>query len=326
MKIKSILSTTHVDLSGDRMTREALEGMVQQIKGERKILFTAEHDRTLPPLGTALDAWIEPTDDGEFALVAVQEVFEDYAVAQFPNGTVLIKQESEEDHRPFVLQEIPADAVIVASDPANFGSPKEFNRFFEEIRGDSEVEFIRQPIMRKSWLPDPELVIRIGEVALGLQVTRKVLEKAQDNLVAEIADDLSKLYRLPKSAIVAIVKHARPKNRPITYVFEMDPKPFIELVAISADADFVLTALAKHNIQQILATATEYRDRLGAERVQFLLNDRGEWEFNYLLTHNGAVIGTQKSFSRRERRLELMHEQAMGKADDATNPDVDPME
>jgi hypothetical protein len=38
----------------------------------------------------------------------------------------------------------------------------------------------------------------------------------------------------------------------------------------------------------------------------FLLDAGGEWRFNYLLTSDGAVIGSPESFARRKaRRLEL---------------------
>ena len=59
------------------------------------------------------------------------------------------------------------------------------------------------------------------------------------------------------------------------------------------------------SLEKPLKTAQECKDKLGAERVQFLLNKSGEWEFNYLLTDKGQVIGTIESFSRQAHQFEL---------------------
>jgi hypothetical protein len=47
------------------------------------------------------------------------------------------------------------------------------------------------------------------------------------------------------------------------------------------------------NLEKPLKVAEEYRARLGATRVQFLLDKKGEWKLNYALTDKGQVNRNQ---------------------------------
>ena len=86
----------------------------------------------------------------------------------------------------------------------------------------------------------------------------------------------------------------------------MPGKPFIEFVARSNDSNAVLSALIEEKLVTTLSRAEQLNALFHSEKIQFLLDEKGEWEFNYLLTETGAVIGTEKSFSRRNRRVQLM--------------------
>jgi hypothetical protein len=41
-------------------------------------------------------------------------------------------------------------------------------------------------------------------------------------------------------------------------------------------------------------------------KIQFLLNEKGKWKFNYLISDRGEAIGTKISFQRRDRKFQLM--------------------
>lgn len=74
MKIQiGIISSTHIDRDGQRMAKEALEGMVQQIK-EKYIPLDIEHRGTY--IGVVLSAKIRKFEDGEYALLGIMGVFE----------------------------------------------------------------------------------------------------------------------------------------------------------------------------------------------------------------------------------------------------------
>jgi hypothetical protein len=40
------------------------------------------------------------------------------------------------------------------------------------------------------------------------------------------------------------------------------------------------------------------------EKMQFIYSEEQKWEFNYLLTGNGEVIGTPKSYNNRTKFIE----------------------
>ena len=80
----------------------------------------------------------------------------------------------------------------------------------------------------------------------------------------------------------------------------------MELVAKLTKPGPLITALTLDNLLLANKRAVALKDLLGAKMVQFILINSGEWEFNYLTTHDGAVIGSPASYSRRTERLELM--------------------
>jgi len=74
-RYKCRLTTTHIDLDGDRMMLSALEGMVAQIN-TRYIPMGIEHDPRIPPMGRLISAEVVALDDGEFAVDGVVEMYE----------------------------------------------------------------------------------------------------------------------------------------------------------------------------------------------------------------------------------------------------------
>ena len=64
--IVGIGATTHVVEQGaDRVqvSKQALEGLCEQIKGDQAFPLRLDHDPSLMPLGKIVDAWIEPYGD-----------------------------------------------------------------------------------------------------------------------------------------------------------------------------------------------------------------------------------------------------------------------
>jgi len=72
-------------------------------------------------------------------------------------------------------------------------------------------------------------------------------------------------------------------------------------------------------LKEALSNAGHLQETFGAARIQYLLNNNGEWEFNYLLTANGAVIGTEKSFDRRTKRIELLNKSIVANPEQVTD-------
>ncbi|MGB8509564.1 MAG: TIR domain-containing protein [Pyrinomonadaceae bacterium] len=310
MKEKVVLATTHIDRHFMKITKEALEDAAEELNAGRRLPATIEHDLTLPPFGKTLKAWVEPREDGEHQLIVEREIFDDLLWAELDDGVKLFKQESKTDKYPFVdrYSEMTED-VFLAYDWVNFDSKEDIKSFINDVKDQSQVEFKTDIFGRKSLIPDPEFIIGIAKVIGAYLITKNVLSKVGDKVLELAAEDIAKFYTFSKAVIGSAMRYARPKGRPITYVFVARGNPTLEFIARSSNADLVISAISLEKLEAALSEANFYYSALGAVKIQYLLSSEGKWEFNYLLTGTGAVIGTEKSLSRRAERFELLIQQ-----------------
>jgi hypothetical protein len=308
MEIKSVVATTHVDKHNTRITKEALEGMAQDLKHSGKVpSLTIEHDSILPPIGKVVDGWVEKRDDGEFQFITISEVFENKTEIRLPDDSIAYLEASETDVRPFSLRET-EDTLHepkIYVDLANFSSEKEYEKFNNEIK---EVgEFKAEIIGRKSFIPDPEIIITILQYAMGSALGIKVIEKLSDKATEAVTEDVAnKAYGVIKKAVKSIANYAIPKNRPITYIFLIPGEINIELAVRTNDPNIAIHAISQDEINGVLEKVESYLDILDISKVQFLYDTKEEWQFNFLLTNKGEVIGSPMSHKRRAKKIELL--------------------
>lgn len=74
--LRQVFATSHVDLHGDKITRGALEGIVEQMRSQY-IPFGYDHDPRLPPVGRVVDAALVPLEDGEWGVEGAVQLFDD---------------------------------------------------------------------------------------------------------------------------------------------------------------------------------------------------------------------------------------------------------
>lgn len=74
-RYRAIMSTTHVDLHGERMSLEALNSFVQSVR-EKYLPININHDDRCPPVGRVVGAEIVKLPDGEYAVQGIMEAFE----------------------------------------------------------------------------------------------------------------------------------------------------------------------------------------------------------------------------------------------------------
>jgi len=309
-RISSIIATTHIDAHNQRFAKEALEQMAIDVNTGNKPPLTLMHDVTIPPLGKMLSAVVERREDGEYQLVVESEIFEHITWTEI-NGTKLAKGESIANRKPFVdkYKETSSEQFTVAVDVMNFESYERLQSFMDELKEESPVDFVESNFGRKSAIPDPEIIIGLAKTIVAFLLGKKLIDKIAENVVDEISsnigDDIAEFYTLTKTAIVSFVRSARPKNRPITYIFVLKGQPNIEFVARTTDSNLVLSAIHLEKMQGALEQARPTIEMLDAMTAQFLLNDAGEWEFNYMLTKTGGVIGTEQSYKKRDEVFEI---------------------
>ncbi|WP_107668896.1 hypothetical protein [Cyanothece sp. BG0011] len=310
MKQFAVIATTHpVTQSGITtvLSRESLEKAAKSINDGHRPLLGVEHDRTIPPLGKILEAWVENRIDGQYQLVVMQEIFEETSQVTLVNGMQLLRKESETDRYPFANPYKNSESHFTLSyDLANFESLESAKNFINDIKNSSGVDFTDKLFSRRSAIPEPEFIINVIQTIGIFLISHKVIDKAGDKIIDSIMDDVPKFYALVKALVASGIKYAHPKNRPITYVFIVSDNPLIEFIVTSADSNTVMSAISIDKLKQAISKNMDIYQNLGAEKIQYLLNKQGEWEFNYLLTSTGQIIGTHQAYSKQARKMNYL--------------------
>ena len=74
-RFEAILSTTQVDLHGERMTKGALESAAAVLRSHY-VQMGVEHDPRHPPIGRFTEAWVEELPEGYAVLKGAGDLFE----------------------------------------------------------------------------------------------------------------------------------------------------------------------------------------------------------------------------------------------------------
>ena len=294
------LSSTHIDLHGMRMSKEALEDAAKIVNSDRNPRIGLEHDMSFPPLGRITDAEVLKGEDGEYYLVGYREYFDERKQTTLKDGSLLYIEYFKNGGKPFTEAKPDiVDKIQINADPSNFENREEMEALVEDIEKASGIEFSKQHLLRKSHIPDPEMVIKItGILAAGIGIiASKVTEKTGE----AIGDDVAKFYKLVRASVIGMVQRAIPKLRPITFIFEIhEENVIVELLIKSNNPDFVVGAFAENKVKTIKQKVETSKDIFGAEKIQFMFSEKDEWELTYMLTDKGETIGTKKSFDRRD--------------------------
>lgn len=308
MLTKDVLATTHIAPDGLKLARSLLDDFaLEMTSGSWAHPIDVEHDPSVPPIGKTLRCHVEPLEDGEYGLVSVTEIFVDPEVIELPGGDFGFQFISKFDSRPFlpIRSELPDNFTVSVGNGAFVSSvaKAEFEATVKEYSG----FVLGQPHIRRSLTPDPLLAIILPAWFLTT-LTAKTLNKLSDRLSDRLADDLTRLYDVARSAAITFAKTIHNRNRLVTYVFALSGKPDVEFVAKLIDPQPLGIALTIDSVSGPIQTAIEFSKTMNASKVQFLLHESSGWQFNFLTTRNGEVIGTDASFSRLVRRIDMLKE------------------
>jgi hypothetical protein len=297
-KDKYILSSTHLDKQGYVIAKSALESMLPQSNGKRKPRLGLEHIRTFPPFGVVMNGEISKGQDEHYYLTAEMVYFDKQEIITIEDGSQLLKEFFSEGEYPFIeCTDSEVTKLSIATDPANFESNKDINDIYSLVKQETNLEFETKEFGRKSELPDPETIITITTIiatTLGI-VKSKITEKIGE----AIGDDLAQFYKLVSRLAIETIKKVKPSNRPKNFVISYPNADCnIELVITTNKADDILNSLSKERLA-VIADKVEQLKNLSPEKILFIYNENETWEFNYMLSTNGAVIGTLKSFDKR---------------------------
>jgi hypothetical protein len=313
---KAIIATTHM-VRNTVFTVESLESAAKQItESERKVVFLAEHDHTCPPLGMTVAGRVVEIEDGYHGLEVLSALYGNPVCVDLPNGDSGFLQELPEYPHPLTSSDF-GDSQFpeIQIDPNNFGGFEDTSIFLEEIRKIApELEYETGFMERRSLIPDPEVVFRLGLSLSAIWFAARVSKAGAD----AIEPRLRRFFEVIMDTVLKTAKTAIPILRPITYIVKVNGAPNIDFVAQSRDPNVVIRAFAG-DFSEISKQVVALRNRFGAEMIQFLLDDKGQWKFNYLLTRNGKVIGSKMSYDRQAVLLREMEAKAKEKLENSPN-------
>ena len=307
MKITQVMATTHLDRHNQRFSIEALEVMVNQINDSSALGMTIEHDLTIPFFGKVTKAYLKQLPDGEYGVFGEFILFnqEEAQEVTLPTGKKVII-DTWNDDRPFLIQknEIPS-SIEISFDLINFKSNDDIKIFQSEVP--KELSFNSRTIVRKSFIPDPQLIINLSENAIQLLIAQKLLTTVGKRITDDVSNDIANLYSTLRTMAIKYSKRCIPKNRPVTYIFVISKTPIIEFVLKTENPSIIAEATKK--MSDHFDEAEQLHQLFDSQKIQFLFMENGTWEFNYLLTTSGKVVGSQDAVSRREKAKEVFLEQ-----------------
>jgi len=290
------------------MTKGALEQMVSSINdNESRVRMGVDHRRDFPPMGRLENAELVEKD-GYFYVEADYITFEKSEPVAWNKNLV-----TEYFNNTFQFAEVDsteATSISVSVDPHNFTSFKEVAEFRKHIEYNSDTGVSVKLHGRKSLIPDPEVIFQLTKTFLFYHLlkptVKKIGKKVSDEVSESIVKEGTKITSLISKTIKEAFFRCIPKARPIAVVFEIPGKPHIELIARTRDEKLVLKSLSKKRITEMKEELDDLSKNVSIAKIQFLLNEKGKWKFNFLITDKGAAIGTKISFTRRDKKFEMM--------------------
>ena len=304
MIIEGTLATTHLLADGYCLAKQVLDDWAFEInEAEWALPGNLEHDLTLPPIGKSISAEVKRLEDGEYALEARYEIFENPVELMLSNGSIGFLWQSQQDFRPFKSAEPDrSGSFVVSYSNRGFSDPNGENDFLALVNQKPKFESSPGPIIRRS--VDPEALLLVLLPFLGV-VGAVTAQKLADRISDRFADELLDLYEIIRAGVIGLAKDRIDHFRSVTVVATSRGTPEVEFVAKVNDPTRVISALTQEQLGGAIDRAIDLFESTDARKVQFILNESAEWDFNFLLTGSGKVIGSEASYTRQVTEIEL---------------------
>ena len=314
-EIIGTVATTHLIQRGEfpiRMTREALESGVRQMNGDRAIPITVEHDPFCMPLGKTVEAWVEPLGD-EFALMSRSFVDDEAnTLTHEKSGVEIAYLGFEEAPKPFVRRFGTEDETqfSIQIDSVNFASKQEVDEFGMDVsRIDSRITC--RDTGRFAFGPEPIILFVLSNLDWGAALAigvwtfnriEKFVRYTVDESLRKVGDEVSDII---SDKIKDVIRAYR--NRQVA-----DERPILVQIVVRGDTDLILLARIESeeefsgiNLEKLTAVIEDVGDLLqNAEEATFAQVGENDWEFLYLKTRSGEVIGTAECYAKSKEKFE----------------------
>ncbi|MDV3674249.1 hypothetical protein CMU30_06885 [Elizabethkingia anophelis] len=328
MSEKFIIRSATIDHHGDYTSLNVLENTLIQLNGEEKIRYLVNHRRDIPPVGYF--------DNGEIKEVnSVHHLFMEPIA--FQNRTSIswdstLLSEDGGKYISFIKKEY-NDLFQISVDKNNFSNTDVLNEIGRKLNDINEGEIVLELGMRKSLLPDPQIVFTLASF---YSLLKPLLSKMGEKFAEEIADDLYKTSKSNfKKIINKVLESARilrkdmiPKNKILHTIFEIPGMPYIELHVKSDEVNRIEKGLRPSNLLKVHKKVASLQRQLNIGEIHFVLNAKDNWDLSYLITEEGKIIGTKTAFNKRDKlfeRIQLSPTKAFSVGADSVQYDKSPI-
>ena len=323
-EITAVIATTGiVERGGARImiAKEAIESIPGQIAGDRAAPMIANHDPFCLPIGKLKEAWVEPLGSELAAVVSIQ-IEDNPSIETNHSGVGLVRLDFEDDPRPFKRQEMEIGTLAV--DQANFDNVQDYNEFTKDVGHIDDKLTCSNGLGRHALTPEPliQFVVSNPEISAALAWILQRLEifvrYTVDETLRKVADDISDSLSAKLKNILKAYGNRRSN----------DSRPTVTKIIIPGDTE--LTLLVKTgpgeefpamDLRKLTAEMEEYGELLQeADCATFTRVGVNDWEFLYLTTRSGKVIGTLECH---ERTLDLLRSMRKGRDSEAEDSPQD---
>jgi len=310
---KLIIRSSTADKHGDFIPLEQMKSYVETVNGEQKLRYLANHRRDLPPLGFLDNAEIQQKENVYHTLVEpivfanrTEVDWDENLLCEDSGQTVTFIKRDFDDLKK----------LRVTMDKNNFSSFDSYQQTGKRIAGVFGDEVELKGSMRKNYLPDPQIVFTLaGYYAVLYPLIKPFLKKMGEKLAENITDDV---YELAKSTskkmfskIADTVRIARtnliPQNKALLTIFEIPGETDIELQVKSNDPNHIIKAISEKQLFKMHQKVHELQSKVGISEICFVFNLKCKWDFMYLITKDGKVIGSKVAFKKRDRLMERIN-------------------
>lgn len=300
---KVVISSTSVDSHGDKQSVELLKKGVESINSSSKMRMLINHRRDLPPLGYWDHAEVE--ERNTVSLLKAEPILYQKREIITSEKTTLIKESFDYPiaftGRFYEQNEL----TTVTIDKNNFQSWDVVDYITKKLTEESNEPIVVNFDTRKNLLPEPRIIISLATYYSVIHpliepLIKKVGENIAEDFYKKSKEKLKTLLTSVRSYIRSVREESLPKEKEMITIFEIPGTPYIELHAKTNDADFIVKSLSGNRLSKVHKRIKELNQTLTLKEVHFKLNDKGQWKFIYLITDDGAIVGTKEIMNKRD--------------------------
>lgn len=304
---KAILRTSVIDRHGDFIALEEMVNYVEIINSDEKMRYLINHRRDIPPMGYWNHAELV-SEDNVCHVIAEPIEFGRRSVVDFESGLLLedagailtLSRRGDDDDQE----------QRIAVDKNNFISMEAVNDLGQKLYLLDGEPMKLELNMRKSYLPDPQMVVTLVEYYFVLYpLLSPFLKKFGEKFAEDMADDVYQATKRKGNVLIKKLKESLrlvrsamiPKDKVMVTIFEIPGDVYMELHLKSDDPADIDLALKESKLFKIHQKLMHFQGLMDVTEIYFSFNAKKKWEFSYLINSQGQVLGTKAAFSKRDK-------------------------